>query len=58
MQNYHMQIKQEENGSISYSYKLHKGISDIKGGVKVLRDLDYPSEIINNTEKLIKEIYV
>ena len=53
-----MQIQHEENGSISYSYKLLKGISDIKGGVKVLKDLDYPPDIIHNTEQLIKEIYV
>ena len=58
MQNYHMQIEQDSNGSISYSYKLLQGISEIKGGVKVLRDLEYPPEIIHNTEQLIKEIYV
>ena len=27
--------------------KLIKGISKIKGGIKVLRDMDYPIEIMN-----------
>ena len=58
MQNLHMTIQQKLNGEITYTYKLVKGISEIKGGVKVLRDLGYPPEIVNNTEQLIQEIYV
>ena len=29
----------------NYFYKLVKGISDIKGGIRVLKDMDYPEEI-------------
>ena len=36
--------------SFNYFYKLVKGISDIKGGIRVLKDMDYPKEIINNIE--------
>ena len=39
--------------SIRYLYKLGKGISSVKGGVKVIEDLDYPIEIINDTKNMI-----
>jgi DNA mismatch repair ATPase MutS len=42
-----------KNGEIKYLYKLNKGISSIKGGIKVLEDLDYPDEIINSTRVII-----
>jgi MutS domain V len=55
VQNMHMKIEVCENGNsgIKYLYKLDKGISLIKGGIKVLQDLDYPSEIINSTRDAI-----
>jgi DNA mismatch repair ATPase MutS len=34
-----------------YSYKLDKGISNVKGGINILTEMDYPSEIINDTIK-------
>lgn len=46
IKNYHMEIKKLDNDFI-YNYKMKKGISKIKGGVKVLKDLNYPNEIIN-----------
>jgi DNA mismatch repair ATPase MutS len=36
-----------------YGYKLKPGISDVKGGVKVLKDLNYPDEIVANTKKFL-----
>ena len=39
----------------SYTYKIKKGISHIKGGVKVLKDLGYPQLIIDDTIKLINQ---
>ena len=42
-----MKVIQNSN-QFTYSYKLHKGISNICGGVKILRDMDYPKEIIDN----------
>lgn len=53
VQNMHMKIEVCENGQIKYLYKLDKGISLIKGGIKVLQDLDYPDEIINSTRDAI-----
>ena len=55
IQNYHMQV--EENGEdFKYTYKMKKNISTVKGGVKVLRDLKYPKEIIENTRSILQEI--
>ena len=53
VQNMHMKIELCESGRIKYLYKLDKGISSIKGGIKVLEDLDYPAEIINSTRVII-----
>jgi hypothetical protein len=58
IQNMHMKIKKEiafgkEGNSMKYLYKLGKGISSVKGGIKVLQDLDYPIEIINDTKRII-----
>jgi hypothetical protein len=54
VQNMHMKIEMcDERGGIKYLYKLDKGISSIKGGIKVLQDLDYPQDIINSTRDII-----
>jgi DNA mismatch repair ATPase MutS len=55
--NYHMDIE-ERNEDFVYTYKLTKGISHIKGGIKVLNDLNYPHEIIDDTKKLIHEVNI
>jgi DNA mismatch repair ATPase MutS len=58
--NCHMNIlnKSAENSSceFKYTYKLKQGISSIKGGVKVLVDLNYPVEIIKETNLLINKL--
>jgi len=36
-----------------YLYKIADGISTIKGGLKVLRDLDYPIEIVESAKQII-----
>tara|TARA_B100000886_G_scaffold189813_1_gene130606 strand:+ start:8455 stop:10221 length:1767 start_codon:yes stop_codon:yes gene_type:complete len=48
--NYKMDIDILENSEFKYSYKLSQGISNIKGGVKVLRELDYPENIIEDAK--------
>jgi len=45
--NFHMKTT-NKNDKLHYTYKLSKGISTIKGGMQVLKTLDYPSSIINN----------
>lgn len=59
VENYNMKIitnDSDVNNDFKYTYKLQHGISDIKGGVKVLKDLDYPKEIIEGTTTIIKEL--
>jgi DNA mismatch repair ATPase MutS len=64
IKNYHMNIlthndhsnNNHKASSFIYTYELKEGISTIKGGIKVLSDLDYPKEIIFNTEKIINNI--
>ena len=50
IKNYHMDTS-KKNNNIYYTYKLQKGISEVKGGINVLRDMNYPKEIISNTIK-------
>jgi hypothetical protein len=38
----------------TYLYKVADGISTIKGGLKVLRELDYPSEIVECAKRIIQ----
>lgn len=45
--NSHMHTTQNENGDIIYTYKLTSGISNIKGGVSILKDMNYPSDILD-----------
>ena len=51
--NYHMEIETKENDFI-YKYKLKEGISEIKGGIKVLKELKYPKSLIKLTESIIQ----
>ena len=50
--NQHM-VTTKINNKISYSYILKEGISEIKGGINVLCDMNYPQEIIDKTIKLL-----
>ena len=55
--NCHMKINNVDEG-FTYTYKMEKGISNIKGGIKVLRDLEYPNEIIKYTKEIINELII
>lgn len=57
MMNCHMEILGSHT-DFTYTYKLITGISNIKGGVKVLNDLEYPSEIVEDTEKIIDSLII
>ena len=51
--NHHMEIeKDEDTGDFKCTYKIKKGVSRVKGGLKVLKDLEYPEEIIKNIEDI------
>jgi DNA mismatch repair ATPase MutS len=51
IQNYKMDVRISEDGTFKYTYKIKKGISSIKGGIRVLKDMDYPKEIIDLVEQ-------
>jgi DNA mismatch repair ATPase MutS len=53
IQNYHMKTL-KKNDQIEYTYLLKKGISRIKGGLKVLQDMNYPQEILDTTKHFTK----
>lgn len=45
-ENYKMHVLINEDGTFEYTYKMKKGISTIKGGIRVLKDMEYPEEIL------------
>ena len=55
VKNYHMHVDLSNNNDFSYTYKMKEGISEIHGGIKVLNDMNYPTEIINNTRNKINQ---
>jgi len=42
-------VTQKTNNKLIYTYKLESGISEVKGGINVLTDMNYPKEIIINS---------
>ena len=42
-------VSEKINNKIKYTYKLQNGISEIKGGINVLTEMNYPKEIIEST---------
>jgi len=52
MVNCHMNTK-ACGDSFEYTYELKQGISKVRGGFKVLEDMNYPKEIIDNTNEEI-----
>ena len=46
IQNFNMKTI-KKNNNFEYTYKLIEGISKIKGGLKVLTDMNYPKEILS-----------
>ena len=55
MENFKMETY-VHNNIPSYSYKIIKGISKIKGGVMVLRQLKYPEIILEESNKIIENL--
>lgn len=48
--NYHMDCKLEDD-KMKFSYKFVKGISNMKGGINVLEELQYPKEILDKLKE-------
>jgi DNA mismatch repair ATPase MutS len=43
-----MDVRVQEDGTFHYTYKMKPGISKKKGALRVLKDMNYPAEIIEN----------
>jgi len=58
IKNYHMTTLKTNNFEnnlmeYKYTYKLDEGISKVKGGLKILHDMNYPKEILDLTTNTI-----
>ena len=51
VKNQQMLVNINKNNDIEYTYKLNNGISDIHGGLKVLKDLKYPDELLKKEKQ-------
>ena len=51
-------LNNKENNNFEYTYKVEKGISKVKGGSKVLKDLKYPNLIISSVQKTISQVSI
>jgi len=49
IKNYNMKTL-KKNDNFEYTYLIEEGISKVKGGLKVLKDMNYPKEILDNTK--------
>lgn len=56
IRNYQMEIHINDDEDMIYTYKIVKGISDYKGGLTVLKNLNYPHEIIDEAYKMIHNL--
>ena len=45
--NWEMVSNVETDGEITYTYKIQPGVSKVQGAIKVLRDMEYPKEILD-----------
>jgi DNA mismatch repair ATPase MutS len=51
IQNFKMITDKDDKKHIVYTYKIAPGISEVKGGINVLTQLNYPKEIIEGSMK-------
>jgi energy-coupling factor transporter ATP-binding protein EcfA2 len=56
IQNLHMEVADRGNYDFNYLYTLRPGISSIKGGIKVLYDLQYPASIVDATRRILSTL--
>ena len=53
IQNAHMTTTKTTSGDLEYTYKFAMGISKVKGALKVLKDLNYPTSILDCAQKFL-----
>jgi DNA mismatch repair ATPase MutS len=47
-----MNARELPSGDIEYNYRISSGISKVQGAIKVLKDMNYPDEIIQTIENM------
>jgi hypothetical protein len=47
MKNYKMNVEKLEDGKLKYTYQLKPGTCKIQGAIEILKNMDYPPEILN-----------
>ena len=55
IENCHMKTQQKED-TLTYYYKMILGISKIRGGISVLKQLNYPDNIIKMAKQILNTI--
>jgi|TARA_B110000967_G_scaffold190246_1_gene214759 hypothetical protein len=56
MTNNHMYVERLDDYNFNYTFKMISGISNVKGGLKVLADLHYPKYILDEANEALKNI--
>lgn len=51
IQNYKMNVLHDPLGKIQYTYKMKKGISHVQGALEILKNMDFPDEILHNVNQ-------
>ena len=54
--NSHMNVEKQGEYAFKYTYQINRGISNVRGGLKVLFDLNYPEYILTESTKLLKNM--
>jgi len=52
IKNFKMKVDVDDQQRYHFKYKIIPGISQLKGAIKVLKELNYPSEIINTIQNI------
>ena len=55
IENCHMKTTQKQD-TLTYFYKMILGISNIRGGISVLKQLNYPETIIQSAKTILNTI--
>jgi len=54
--NSHMNVEKHDEYTFKYTYQISRGISNVRGGLKVLFDSNYPERILMESTKLLKKM--
>ena len=55
VENCHMKTTQQ-NDTLTYFYKMILGVSKIRGGISILRQLNYPDTLISTAKNILNNI--